>query len=133
MRGGMKTENEQGIRRYFLEFGTAMSAYGVTLMGVIFTRPDGFPEAGYRWLELLPAIPLFFAFWAIIRQYNRIDEYFQRLHSEAFALGAMTLGLFFVVWGFAENAGAPKISTIFYGPAMIALWGISLPIVNRRY
>lgn len=129
----MKTKTSNCIRRYFLEFGGAMAAYIVILFGVVATRKEGFSVSDGRWQELLPVIPLLFAFWAIIRQYNRMDEYYRRLHSEAFALGAMTLGLFFVIWGFAENAGAPTIPTIFYGPAMIGLWGVCLPIVQRRY
>ena len=129
----MKRVTTHGIRRYFLEFGAAMAAYVATLVTVISTRPNGYSAADGRLFELLPAIPLIVAFWAIIRQYKRLDEYYQRLHSEAFALGAMVLGLFFVIWGFAENAGAPKIPTMFYGPAMIGLWGLSLPIISRRY
>ncbi|MEP1229054.1 MAG: hypothetical protein ABJG88_00110 [Litorimonas sp.] len=129
----MKLGFTQGIRQYTLEFGTTMLAYFATLMIVVSTRPDGYSESDGRWLELLPAVPLIFAFWAIIRHYKRIDEYYQRLFSEAFALGGMILGLFFVVWGFAENAGAPKVPTIFFGPAMIGLWGLCIPIIRKRY
>ena len=129
----MQTKQLQHIKRYLLEFGGAMVAYCVILISVVSTRPKGFSVEDGRWLELLPAIPLLLAFWAIIRQYKRMDEFYQRIHAEAFALGCMLLGLFLVIWGFAENAGAPQISTIFYCPVLIALWGLCLPFVIRRY
>ena len=126
----MKTEKTSGIGPYIREFIPAMSAYFIILMAVIKLRPAG-DNLGL-W-ELLPTIPLLFAFWAIIRQFRRMDEFFQRVHAEAFALGAVTWGLFIMVWGFAENAGAPALSTMFLTPGLIAFWGLSLPIIMRRY
>jgi putative transcriptional regulator len=66
-----------------------MAAYICVLIGVVASRPH---EGAASYLELLPAIPLFLALWAILRQYKRFDEFYQRIHSEAFALGAYTLG-----------------------------------------
>ncbi|WP_371396274.1 hypothetical protein [Fretibacter rubidus] len=117
------------MRAYTLEFGGAMVAYVGVLMGVIATRP----HTGTEWVEVLPAIPLLLGFWAIIRQYRRMDEFYKRIHAQAFALGAMILGLIVTIWGFAENAGVPALPTIWVGPALIALWGLCLPIVIRRY
>jgi len=129
----MKANHQSSIKHYFIEFGLSMVAYVITLTSVLTLRPAGAAEQGLYWPGLLPAIPLFFAFWAIIRQYKRSDEFYQRLHAESFALGAMILGLFCVVWGFAEISGAPEIPTIFYGPAMVALWGLCIPVVRSRY
>lgn len=126
----MTTQKSSGIKSYFIEFGSAMAAYVVILMVVVSTRPH---EGSLAWIELLPTLPLFLAFWAIIRQYKRCDEFYQRVHSEAFALGALILGLGVMVWGFAENAGLPELPTIWIAPALIALWGLSLPLVSRRY
>lgn len=112
------------------EFGGSMASYMGVLMGVVASRPH---EGITTYLELLPAIPLFLALWAILRQYKRFDEFYQRIHSEAFALGALILGTGVMAWGFAENAGFPELSTIWIAPALIALWGICLPIVMRRY
>ena len=122
------------IRNYFIEFGSAMLGYTITVISVSALQPEGGAYQGnLRFLWLLPIIPLLAGFWAIIRQYRRMDEFYQRIHAEAFALGALTWGLITMAWGFAENAGAPVISTIFIAPALIALWGLSLPIVMRRY
>lgn len=117
------------MRAYALEFGGAMVAYTAVLMGVVTTRP----HTGAEWIEVLPAIPLILGFWAIIRQYRRMDEFYKRIHAQAFALGAMILGLIVTIWGFAENAGVPALPTIWIAPGLIALWGLCLPIVIRRY
>lgn len=117
------------MRRYFLELGGSMVIYTVILWGLVLTRP----ENGWGLWELLPIVPLFLAFWAIIRQYKRCDEFYQRVHSEAFALGALIMVVLASFWGFGENAGFPAIPLIFVGPAMIALWGLCLPLTLRRY
>ena len=118
-----------GMKAYTLEFGGAMLGYMAVLIGVIATRP----HTDMPWVEVLPAVPLILAFWAIIRQYGRMDEFYKRIHAQAFALGAMILGLVVTIWGFAENAGVPALPTIWVAPGLIALWGVCLPIVIRRY
>jgi len=117
------------MRRYFIEFGGSMALYVIVLSGVVATRP----EAGWGVLELLPTLPLLLGFWAIIRQYGRMDEFYQRIHSEAFALGALILGLAAIIWGFGENAGWPALPTIWITPALVGLWGLCLPLILRRY
>jgi len=85
----MAVKSFSHIRQYFYEFGGAMLSYMGVLCGVVMSRPH---LGAYRLIELLPIIPLLFAFWAIIRQYRRMDEFYKRIHSEAFALGALILG-----------------------------------------
>lgn len=126
----MSTQSGYSIRQYFIEFGGSMLLYTVTLIGVIATRPH---EGALALLELLPAVALLLGFWAIIRQYRRMDEFYQRLHSESFALGALLLGLGVMIWGFGENAGWPPLPTVWIAPALIGLWGLCLPLVMRRY
>jgi len=129
------SKNPSGnIRKYFLEFGSAMLAYLVILTLVSKMQPGGGSFQGYtRLLWMLPILPLLAVFWAIIRQFRRMDEFYQRIHAEAIALGAISWGLIIMVWGFAENAGAPALPTMFMAPGLIAFWGLSLPIVTRRY
>lgn len=122
-------KSKPNIGAYLGEFGGAMFAYMGTLMGVVASRP----HEGRAWMELLPIIPLLLAFVAIIRQYRRMDEFYQRIHAQAFALGAMIVGVGIMIWGFAENAGAPALSTMWIAPAMLGAWGLCLPLVMRRY
>jgi hypothetical protein len=125
----MAEQTSNNMKPYFIEFGGSMGLYVVVLIGVVATRSEG----GWGVLELLPTLPLLLGIWAIIRQYRRMDEFFQRIHSEAFALGALILGLLAIIWGFGENAGWPAIPMIWVGPALVGLWGLCLPIVSRRY
>jgi len=122
------------MRKYFIEFGGSMLAYIAIFMGVVTTRPDGTAHLGAaRAIELLPIIPLVLGFWAIIRQFRRMDEYHQRIQAEAFALGALVWGLAIMAWGFAENAGAPALPTMLIAPGLLVCWGLSLPLITRRY
>jgi len=126
----MPAQSLKYMKRYFVEFGGSMLAYIGTLCGVVISRPhDGL----YQYVELLPTLPLLFAFWTIIRQYKRMDEYYKRIHSEAFALGGMLLGLFYMIWGFGENAGFPKLESIWVTPGLLLLWALCLPIILSRY
>jgi len=123
-----------GMRKYYIELGISMLAYIGTLMYVVATRPvDTEGNEVHRFIEVLPIIPLIFVFWVIIRQFRRCDEYYQRIHAEAFALGAMVWGLVIMTWAFAENAGAPPLQIMFIAPGLIAAWGLCLPIIIRRY
>lgn len=126
----MNNKSISHLKKYFFEFGGSMLAYAGTLIGVVASRPH---DGALQYLELLPSLPLLFAFWAIIRHYQRMDEYYQRVHSEAFALGALILGVGVMIWGFAENAGFPELSTMWIAPALLFLWGACTPIILRRY
>ena len=127
----MKTGNPSDMRQYYREFVPAMLAYMVVLIGVV--RAD--PQAGTAaaWLWLLPALPLLAVLWAILRQYERCDEFYKRIHSESFALGAIVVGAGCMIYGFAENAGLPRLPLMWVAPALLAGWGLSLPVVLRRY
>lgn len=116
-------------KAYLSELGGAMVAYIGTLFGVVGSRP----HTDRMWVEVLPALPLLLAFFVIIRHYRRMDEFYQRVHAQAFALGAMVVGVGIMIWGFAENAGAPALSTMWVTPALLGAWGLCLPIIMRRY
>ncbi|MEM6684087.1 MAG: hypothetical protein AAF607_17770 [Pseudomonadota bacterium] len=121
------------MRRYYMEFGGALALYVAVLMAVVAGRPaDGYQGAA-RSVELLPFLPLLLGFWAILRQYARFDEFYKNVHAQAFALGAMLWGLSVMAWGFAENAGLMPLPTLWVAPGLIAFWGLSMPIVLRRY
>lgn len=122
-----------GIGKYLLEFGSAMAIYVVVLFAAIPLRDGAATDATRLTWALAPVLPLVFVFLAIIRQYNRSDELQQRMHSEAFALGAIILGFGVTIWGFAETAGYAALPTILVAPALIGLWGICLPFVMRKY
>lgn len=126
----MKSGN--GIGRYIAEFGAAMILYSVVVIAVFGGRPAQGYEGASKALELLPILPLLLGFWAFLRQYQRFDEFYQRIFSESFALGAMLWGLIVMAWGFAENAGLMPLPTVWIAPGLIGLWGLMIPLMVWR-
>ena len=128
-----KTRSSGISPRYFFELFGALLIYAVVLFSTIPIRDAA--EAGPEKLawSLVPVIPLILVFWAIIRQYNRFDELMQKISAEAFALGAMAVGWGLTVWSFGENGGWAPVQTIWIAPALIGAWGLSMPIVMRKY
>jgi hypothetical protein len=80
-----------------------------------------------------PMIGAAAAAWAILRHIRRSDELQQRrvLEALAFSFAFTALGTF--AWGFAEEAGAPKLPTFAIWPIMAALWVIGGHLARRRY
>lgn len=127
----MKTGNPRDFRAYLKELVPGMILYLVALSVPVALDPE--PGTNVSWLWMLPVVPVLLMLWAILRQYERCDEFYRRLHSEAFAFGAIMVGAFFTIYGFGENAGWPDIPLIWVGPALLGSWGASLPFVLRRY
>lgn len=122
-----------GGRQYIIELSGAFLFYGLVLMGTIVRVKDAQPGLEKLVLALAPTLPLALVFWAIMRQYGRSDELHKRIAREAFAMGAMIFGWILIIWGFAQNGGAPQVPMIFVAPLLIGFWGICTPIVMRRY
>lgn len=120
-------------RQYFVELFGAFLIYAAVLFGTIGRVEDAEPGLVKMALALAPVAPLILVFWAIMRQYNRSDEMHKRMVREAFALGSVIFGWLLIIWGFAQNGGAPQVPAIFMAPALIGLWGVCTPIVIRRY
>lgn len=84
-------------------------------------------------IALLPVIPAAFALRAFIRYLNSIDEFMQKMQLNAIAITAGATGMITFAYGFLENAGLPRLSWTFIFPLMIAIWGIALTAIERRY
>ena len=120
-------------RQYFVELFGAFGIYAVVLFATIGRVGDAEPGLIKMALALAPVLPLILVFWAIMRAYYRSDEMHKRILTEAFAMGAMIFGWLLIIWGFAENGGAPQIPMVFVAPLLIGFWGLSMPIVMRKY
>ena len=119
-------------KSYPREFGTAMTAYVVMLVGVVWLLP--LLGAPWRYLlAVLPALPVGLGVAAFIRFLTRMDEMHQRIQLAglAFAMGAT--GLITFIYGLLEIAGLPHLSWVWIFPAMIVLWGLGTALANRRY
>ena len=120
-------------RTYMRQFLTAMALYvvfvivSVGLIGRMDQTLWRIPVA------LLPIIPAGFALRAFIRYLNNVDELVQKMQLNAIAIAAGATGMITFSYGFLENAGFPQLSWTFIFPMMIAIWGIALIVVERRY
>ncbi|MBV7336826.1 cytochrome P450 [Chloroflexi bacterium TSY] len=108
-------------------------AYPIVLFTSI-TLLKQYPDAAWRPIvAVAPVIPILFGLRAFLRALNQMDELQRRIQLNAIAFAAGATGMVTVTYGFLENAGFPQLSWIWIFPMLIALWGISLPIVGRRY
>jgi hypothetical protein len=121
-------------KAYIIEFGLAMIvAYPVVLILSVMLL-QRYPESIWRVpLALAPVIPPLFGMRAFLRFLGRMDELERRIQLEAigFAFGVTLVVV--MTAGFLENAGVPRVSGIWIGPLMIALWGIGAALASRRY
>lgn len=131
----MKSANPTDLakRRYFLELAGAMAAYVVVLMASIHLLNGGLPNPWRAVVALTPVIPVALVFVAVIRFMLSIDELQRQIQLESMAFAAGFTALVAVTYGFLESAGLPRPSAWLTYVVVMAAWGLSVPIVTRRY
>ena len=123
----------QASKTYMREFGSAMTAYVVMLIGVIWLLPQ-LGDSPWRYLlAVLPAIPVGLGMVAFIRYLGRMDELQQRIQLAGLAFATGTIGLLTFTYGLLEITGLPHISWVWIFPAMILLWGLGTAVASRKY
>ena len=123
----------QASKTYMREFGSAMTAYVVMLIGVIWLLPQ-LGHSPWRYLlAVLPAIPVGLGVAAFIRYLGRMDELQQRIQLAGLAFATGTIGLLTFTYGLLEITGLPHISWVWIFPAMILLWGLGTAVASRKY
>ena len=119
-------------KTYVREFGTAMTAYVVMLVGVLWLLP--LLGAPWRYvLVVLPALSVGLGVAAFIRYLTRMDEMHQRIQLAGLAFAMCATGLITFTYGLLEIAGLPHLSWVWIFPAMILLWGLGTAVANSRY
>ena len=119
--------------RYLVEFGLAMLAYLMFLVGSV-TILQANPEAPWRYyVALLPVVPMVFVLLIFVRSLSRLDELQKRIHLKAFgfSLGATALVTF--GYGFLEGVGLPHLNWTYVLPLMAVLWGTGAAYYRFRY
>jgi hypothetical protein len=120
-------------RRYLAEFGTAMTAYVVVLLGTAWVL-NAFPEASWRYaVAVLPVLPIFGVLWAVRRSVARMDELQRRVQLEGVAFACVGTGVLTFTYGFLEGVGLPHLNWTWVLPLMFALWGVGTALAGRRY
>lgn len=125
----------QAAKRYARWFLFWMMMYAAVLISgtVAHNRLelDGFAALA---VALAPVLPTLMALREFVILLRSVDEVQARIQSEAILIAAGVIGFGSFAWGFVENRmEVPDISLIWVLPAMIAVWGLALPVVSRRF
>lgn len=122
-------------KRYTRWFLFWMMMYTVVLLGGTIAHNrlelDGLAALA---VALAPVLPTLMALREFVILLRSVDEVQARIQSEAILIAAGVIGFGSFAWGFVESRmEVPDISMIWILPAMIAVWGLALPFVSRRF
>lgn len=122
-------------RRYAFAFTGFIMAYSAIVLATPFL--DGafeLPEQVRLAMALAPVIPALLALREFVIFLRAADEVQARIQSEAILIAAGVVAFSSFAWGFVEGwMEVPNLSFIWILPAMVAVWGLALPFVSRRY
>lgn len=121
------------IKRYLVEFFSALAAYVVAVLVSTHFLADAPEGAGKISLALVPVIPLVAMALAAIRQLGRMDEMGRKIQLEALGIAFIGTALITSSYGFLETAGLPRLSMFFVWPVMGGIWAMATVIGARRY
>lgn len=121
-------------KKYNREFLLAAAAYAAVLVAsrLIATRFD-VGGAMLMLLALAPIIPAIGATHVYLRHFRMMDELQRRIQIEAFAAGALFVGLASFAIGFIEDLAPLRLSLIWVLPSMLAAWGLIACVLRYRY
>lgn len=121
------------LYRTQIEFGLAMLAYLMVLVGSVVVVQAN-PQAAWRYfVVLLPLAPAAFVMWLFVRALARLDEMQKRIQMEAFGFSLGATALLTFGYGFLEGAGLPHLSWTYVLPLMAVLWALGAAIFTWRY
>ena len=130
----MKATNPttQAQRRYYLEFGLAIAAYLIVLIGtrIMFRSLTGPWETV---VALAPIVPVAFVFIAVVRWLAGTDEFNRRIIVDSLAIAGGITALLAATYGFVESDPLPRPSAWWTWTAFMVSWLISSLILRRRY
>lgn len=128
------TSYPKARRLYILEIGGAAALY----VGALYARPPLLSHAApgsalAQAVMLLPILPVWGMFWAVIRFYQRVDEY-QRLELlKAVAFAAGIAACLYSSYPFAADAfGLKPLSMVYAWPILAVAWGLATAYIQLR-
>jgi len=127
------TQSSWVTYRAQINFGLAMLAYLMVLVGSI-TLIQANSDAGWRYyIAALPLVPALIALFVFVRSLTRLDDLEARIQLLAFgsSLGATALLTF--GYGFLEGVGMPHLPPAYVLPLMAILWGLATAFFTWRY
>lgn len=125
----------EAARRYTGRMAVAAVLYTVAVIGVnVLDNRVDLAQPVRIALSLVPVLPALGMFAAIITFVRAMDEVQQRIVHESAIVSGLIVGFASFTWGFLEGAMAlPDISMVWILPALIAVQGLAMPFVRRRY
>ncbi len=125
---------DQVTKRYVRQFSLAMFVYVVAIFLSVSLVEQTPTNSVLRFLlAVVPIVPVFFVLGAFLGYLAGVDELQQRIQLQAIGFAAGATSMLSFAYGLLENAGLPHLSLVYIFPAMVALWGLSLPYFSRRY
>lgn len=119
--------------RLQIEFGLAMLAYLMVLVGSVSVLQAN-PGASWRYVvAVLPIVPAGLVLWIFVRALTRLDEMQKRIQMQAFGFSLGATALITFGYGFLEGVGLPHLSWTLVLPLIAILWGIGTAVFTLRY
>ena len=120
-------------RRYVVEITVAMAAYVVVLL----VSRQFFANVPQPWLTiaaLSPALPLFYAFFALVKLLRGTDEFKRKMAVDSAAFAGSVTAVLAATYGFAEGPGMlPRPSAWATWFVFMLLWAGSAFFIKARY
>ena len=122
-------------RRYFRDMLFASLLYVVCVLGANLVIAHLEPA---MWLKVLlaivPTIPAALMLFTMVMFVRSMDEFEQRVMTEATMIAAGVVGIASFTWGFIESVtGFGRVELIWILPALILVQSVAAPLVRRRY
>ena len=128
------TSSKQAQRRWMRDCLASSALYAALVFASAAMPDSDWPPVLRAALALSPMLPVVWFAWALAAFSRSWDELQRRVALEAFLIAGATFGLGSFAWGWLElGAGLPELPTISILPVLVALWGVALPVVARRY
>jgi len=132
----MSTPNPtyRAYRRYIVRIGTAGAAYIAIIFGTTWTVVHLDPHGALRYALLLaPLVPVAWMVAIMVQYFRDADEFERRVVTESLAIAAGVTAMLSVTYGFLENAGLPHLSAWVTWTVVMASWFVARFFVARHY
>lgn len=117
-------KDKVNAKKYGNELGISIVIYMVVLFGSIYIAKPMENSLLRTLIVLTPTIPALGAFWAIVRHFQRMDEYMRIWLLEVIALAGGITAFFSFSYGFLEGMGYPKLSGFMIYVIFMGSWGL---------
>lgn len=119
-------------RNYTIELFVLMALY----VGLLYVRPvllHAFDNQALQTaVKLLPILPLWLVFLAVIRFYRRIDEYAQRQLLLVLSISFGITACMVTSYSFLMDIGFPPLSLYWAWPLMAVCWALTQAVFSLR-